>query len=382
TISTGLLIENPVTQAHIKDLVCAVEALESICLLVSGRLDSGKPVGSELFSVTKIAGSEFFWQATDTLMQALGGRGYIETNVAPQLLRDARVLRIFEGPTETLLADLGSRLTNVKSAEQLLREDLGCSETADRFLRVLAQLRALSTDTTVEHHLTLTSTAGRLAFWAILQAVNKSSSNTTRQWITHRFNNYLQECLANELWATSQQERQRLADFLRDNDRHLRNIDQQLAGEDSTLDIILRPDPATGEPVPLSEATSPQPVCQPADAQGCTQVLGDIALWFRKNLQVSLPDDLGESTFAELGLDSLHAAILTSDLSAQFGITLELTDLWSFPTIAGYARHIMTLRAGQSANPTAGEAHLTMDIDSMSERAAEEQLCALLSTGG
>ncbi|MGV2437347.1 MAG UNVERIFIED_CONTAM: hypothetical protein LVT10_22630 [Anaerolineae bacterium] len=48
----------------------------------------------------KLAVPELGWQAVDTLVQFLGGRGYIETNEASQMLRDIRILRVFEGPTE------------------------------------------------------------------------------------------------------------------------------------------------------------------------------------------------------------------------------------------------------------------------------------------
>ena len=66
-------------------------------------------------------------------MQLLGGRGYIETNIAPQILRDARILRIFEGPTETLTMFLGSRVINSSTElEQFLGERLGAKEIAQR----------------------------------------------------------------------------------------------------------------------------------------------------------------------------------------------------------------------------------------------------------
>jgi hypothetical protein len=61
-----------------------------------------------MFFVCKILGPEYLWFAADNLVQWLGGRGYLESNEAPQLLRDARLFRIFEGPTETMKVQLGS----------------------------------------------------------------------------------------------------------------------------------------------------------------------------------------------------------------------------------------------------------------------------------
>ena len=43
------------------------------------------------------------------LAQALGGRGYEETNLVPQMLRDARSFLLSEGPSETLLMFTGAR---------------------------------------------------------------------------------------------------------------------------------------------------------------------------------------------------------------------------------------------------------------------------------
>jgi alkylation response protein AidB-like acyl-CoA dehydrogenase len=50
----------------------------------------------EAFVAVKMQSSEFLWQAADRLVQILGSRGYDEANVAPQILRDARVFRIFD----------------------------------------------------------------------------------------------------------------------------------------------------------------------------------------------------------------------------------------------------------------------------------------------
>ena len=84
-------------------------------------------------SSARLAGSEWLWRAADDLVQFLGGRGYIETNIAAQLLRDARVTRILEGPTEALTMFLGSRVVNDDaSALQQFLETLGAGAVARR----------------------------------------------------------------------------------------------------------------------------------------------------------------------------------------------------------------------------------------------------------
>jgi alkylation response protein AidB-like acyl-CoA dehydrogenase len=96
SIATGSLIDNPVTLARLSDLTAATTALETLVARISELLDQGCSVPVEAFIACKTSGPEFLWKAVDSLVQLLGGRGYIETNIAPQLLRDARIFRIFE----------------------------------------------------------------------------------------------------------------------------------------------------------------------------------------------------------------------------------------------------------------------------------------------
>ncbi|MEO0770494.1 MAG: AMP-binding protein, partial [Cyanobacteria bacterium J06649_4] len=128
TISTGRLLDNPITMTRLNWLVNAIAATESLVTLTATWLDTEQSVPEELYAACKIAAPEFYWQAADNLVQCLGGRGYIETNIAPQILRDARVLRIFEGPTESLAMYLGSRVVNQPQALRAFFDELALSE--------------------------------------------------------------------------------------------------------------------------------------------------------------------------------------------------------------------------------------------------------------
>ena len=131
TISTGRLIENPVMLGRLGSLSGAVTALEALVHQIAGRRDQGKDVPLEAYVACKTAGPEWLWRAADSLVQFLGGRGYIETNEASRLLRDARVTRILEGPTEALTMFLGSRVVNA-GERKFLSSTLGAKEVADR----------------------------------------------------------------------------------------------------------------------------------------------------------------------------------------------------------------------------------------------------------
>lgn len=112
SISSGRLIDNPVLLERVGTISAATAAIESLVEGLAARLDDGHTIPVEAYVICKTSAPEWFWYAADVLMQCLGGRGYIETNIAPQLLRDARVARILEGPTEALMTFLGSRLAN------------------------------------------------------------------------------------------------------------------------------------------------------------------------------------------------------------------------------------------------------------------------------
>ena len=107
-IAGGRLIDNPVTLLRLHELDCAIQAAEALVDALATSIDEGAPLPLDACSACKCVLSELLWEAVDRLMQMLGGRGYLETNLAPQLLRDARVLRILEGPSEALYAHLGA----------------------------------------------------------------------------------------------------------------------------------------------------------------------------------------------------------------------------------------------------------------------------------
>ncbi|MEO1593250.1 MAG: AMP-binding protein, partial [Cyanobacteria bacterium J06632_22] len=142
TISTGKLLENPVTLTRLDWVTSAIAALDSLVTVIAQRLDREQPVPEELYAVCKIVGPEFYWQTADDLVQCLGGRGYIETNMAPQILRDARILRIFEGPTEALAMYLGARVLCQPATLRNFFIELNLQPLADELFEAVEQISA------------------------------------------------------------------------------------------------------------------------------------------------------------------------------------------------------------------------------------------------
>jgi hypothetical protein len=102
------LIHRSIILARLGNITQGIGALECFVKTIGSKLDAQESVPPEAYLAAKIIAPELMWQAADYLVQSLGGRGYIETNIAPQIFRDARLLRIFESPTETLQMYLGS----------------------------------------------------------------------------------------------------------------------------------------------------------------------------------------------------------------------------------------------------------------------------------
>ncbi|WP_229415085.1 acyl-CoA dehydrogenase family protein, partial [Massilia aurea] len=110
-VAGGRLLEHPVTLARLDDLTGAIGALEALVRALGAHDERGGAHGGlpqEACMACKCVASELLWEAADMLMQLLGGRGYLEPNLAPLLMRDARVMRILEGPTEALYVHLGA----------------------------------------------------------------------------------------------------------------------------------------------------------------------------------------------------------------------------------------------------------------------------------
>jgi hypothetical protein len=109
TIATGRLIDNPDALDFFAGAVGSIELARAFVRHTSGAIDHGGSVDELLCAAAKVAIPELAWRAVDGAMQRLGGRGYLENSGMPQLFRDVRLFRIFEGPTEALASHLGMR---------------------------------------------------------------------------------------------------------------------------------------------------------------------------------------------------------------------------------------------------------------------------------
>jgi acyl-CoA synthetase (AMP-forming)/AMP-acid ligase II/alkylation response protein AidB-like acyl-CoA dehydrogenase/acyl carrier protein len=380
SIATGKLLANPVTLVRISDLTAAATALEALVAVVAERLDRKLPVPPELFCTCKSAGAEFAWRAADLLVQQLAGRGYVETNIAPQILRDARILRIFEGPTEAMNAHIGSRLTHrPEDLRHLLAEDLQqptvaaeIAVAAARILERCAGLRQLSDPQAAEQW--AFSLAGEVGAYGILLACIKHQAQLApspllrraEEWARSRFDRRLAKALATTaaeavLLEAAEAERM-VAAYV----ETIGDIEQSMSDEQRYRDPLIERDPADG--ATSSPAAAPPPNADdhgvPAAANGAAvndtgrarEISAWLADWLGQAFDRPASDIGAADMFSEFGMDSVRAMMLISALEDWLGVDLPPTLIWDYPSVGAAARHLADLAAASAGPPAAAGA--------------------------
>ena len=368
-IATGRLLENPLWLTRINGLTASITALERLVDDIARRLDQGANVPQEVYAICKIIAPEFYWRAADTLVQCLGGRGYIETNSAPQILRDARVLRIFEGPTEAMAMFVGARVLYQPAALQaFLTEAVHAPEVAQTLCtaadRILARYTAADSPFAAEPVARRQAclVIGEIAAWGLLLAVLQYAVHTdpavqrSIEWTRGYFEHHIaqaQRCTPEESIVLSATE---TAEWIASYEATIGNIEQTLAGEDREVDALLRKDNDRAA-VGWQEAigtfpTSSQPLASSARRQETTAQRQSVASlqqwlsrWLAQRLQLSEAAIDPGKAFADYGVDSVMAVELAQELEALLHLhqPLDATVAWNFPTIEALAGYLAIL---------------------------------------
>jgi alkylation response protein AidB-like acyl-CoA dehydrogenase len=193
-IATGRLLDHPVARSYLGETVAQAAVVEGMLYRVCALLDAGHAVSVDLFAACKLMSTEFAWLAADRLCQVLGSRGYDEANGAPQLLRDARVGRIFEGTSEALVAYLGSQALAARSElADFLRSDLEAASLAEQLDAAVKALRARGG--VAAQRTWQVAVAGWAGMWALAAGVAaqdatrapSAQAERTAAWAAQRF---------------------------------------------------------------------------------------------------------------------------------------------------------------------------------------------------
>jgi acyl-CoA synthetase (AMP-forming)/AMP-acid ligase II/alkylation response protein AidB-like acyl-CoA dehydrogenase/acyl carrier protein len=390
SVATGRLLDNPATLMRMSDLSAAATAVGALTETVGTLLDRGADIPPELFCVCKTAGPEFAWRAADGLMQQLAGRGFIETNIAPQILRDARVLRIFEGPTEPMNMHVGSRLIHMPEklcafisgelAEPTLADEL--RETAQAIWEhCLSAGAGLGGPNAAKQWAYLQ--IGEVASYAILLACVRRQARAAptplleraAMWCRVRFDRRLAKALAVTSADTALLGARQIEELVAGYAEAIGDIEQTMAGEDNQLDPLLaQSGQATLRIVPpLDTPAAPVALALSAPA-------GEILDWLRDWLAAEYGQDretiAASDRFSDFGMDSVTATLLGGALAQRLGVTLSPTLVWEYPTLGTMASHLADIAVPAVATVQNDDLSVLARLDQLSEA----ELQALLAS--
>lgn len=101
-------------QELISDIAVDVDAARLLTWRVADLIDCGQPFTTES-SKAKLFASEAAVRAANNALQVFGGYGYIDEYPAGKLLRDARVMTLYEGTSQIQKLVIGRALTGVSA---------------------------------------------------------------------------------------------------------------------------------------------------------------------------------------------------------------------------------------------------------------------------
>ncbi|MTE18358.1 acyl-CoA dehydrogenase [Streptomyces sp. TRM43335] len=108
------IAHHQLVQELISDIAVDVDAARLLTWRVADHIDRGLPFATES-SVAKLYASEAAVRAANNALQVFGGYGYIDEYPVGKLLRDARVMTLYEGTSQIHKLLVGRSLTGVSA---------------------------------------------------------------------------------------------------------------------------------------------------------------------------------------------------------------------------------------------------------------------------
>ncbi len=245
TIETGMLIDNPQTRVKISEMLHRIATDRELLLHCAARLDAGDAIVPEVAMAVKVSATDTGNFAADLMVQLLGGRGYMENNIAPQLFRDARMLSIGEGANEGLVAAVGRSLRIGDAVQGFLASYESSGAIVERLNAASAALArrsssdgAFAGEAAVAWHDAL---RGRLAVAALTLAAAMAIGDTaTTTWAQQRFQALCADAetevpLANSVLPTAL-----MVEHLKEFEELIGDLEPLAPDIDYTLDPLLR----------------------------------------------------------------------------------------------------------------------------------------------
>ncbi|CAH0223372.1 acyl-CoA dehydrogenase family protein [Pseudomonas mediterranea] len=215
------------TQRVVDDALCAATAIGGWVDDLALRLDQGLPEAPpQVLAAVKWMASEMLGEVSDAALQMLGARGYCDNNPIGRLWRDARITRLFEGPSETLATFIGQRVQEQPVATLDYLEQTTPGKIAAQRLR-----QWLADAGPMERLSAGTLRLGECVAWLMLYA--QPLDESPRQWVEFRLEQALHTW---ERVRSPVRAMPGLAEWINAN---AGLCDEPQPGEDSTIDPLL-----------------------------------------------------------------------------------------------------------------------------------------------
>ncbi len=326
---------------------------------IAQRLDANKKVCDEYYAAIKLVASEWSYEAIDSTIQMSGARGYMESNPLAQLMCDIRLLRIFEGTSETIADFLGGRvISRSLSAEVVTFALLAPDDRNDQLNAKLNSLfdilrlastknKAVGRIGAIERQL-----AGRCLAIAIV-------ANLATELLLTKIDSPLIDAIYQDLHRHIDQIQARWAPSGGAQVHKLRG--KALLGIDDLRQTAPAPNIVpnmTYAPTRLSDISSTPPDNsdressdfvvssnqEPQPSQELKIVTSEAALFFNDWLIKMAGKPIDKSlSFDSLGVDSIHILELTFELENKYGVTLNEDDFFYSTTINQFEQKLNSI---------------------------------------
>jgi hypothetical protein len=259
-VSTGRLLDSPITRAAFSKLTIKITLVQALVDRLVEVMDQGEYPPEEACMMAKILGSDSLWEAADDLVEMLGGRGYMENNIAPQIMRDCRMLRIGEGANELMTLSVGRRVYHSEKLHQFLRFQLGCPEMSDRLMEASQKIqhRCLSPAAPFGDRSTALSWAftliGQVAIKGVLFAAARATARQTPTkplerallWASLQFESALDQALQGAPAESFLLEAGETTQTIDGYKEAIGDLEQGPPGVEEAIDPLLRKNPVGG----------------------------------------------------------------------------------------------------------------------------------------
>lgn len=379
-ISTQLLLESKVFLNFTTDIISKINILETLINTTSTEVDLSLETPIELALASKILASEFVWQTVDIAMQMTGGRGFLENNILPQLLRDCRAFRIVEGANEPLAIWLGRTAFHTEIIYHLLRTKFNNQTLADEHKNLGIKLNDVYQKNLNEGYYSLffylygMITCHYIARCAIEKKLKFSNDEFIKfsNKYFKKLTRVLCENIINLHGDVDNLQIKDIKEILKAHEKSIGNLEQHGYDEDRDLDDLFSKEWHAEKIKEVIHSNNVESVNQ-------QKIIEWVTHWISEKLNIEIKKIKKDLNLIQLGLDSLYLMRFSHDVEKKYSTELTIEKLWENPTIEGIAFLIETNLVNRKTdnilidnNITKEQAEkLLSDIDNLSDENIE-----------